>query len=78
MRFMLTFAPMNGKDEIRKNEQIYLARYLSDRPDYRKMRRFFTGPEWVKGRYSSYANSADTEIRKLKAEYYPEVCRFVV
>ena len=59
-------------------ELIYLVRFLSDRGDYRKMRRFFTGPEWVKDRDSSYANSADSEFRIKMSEFYPEVCKFVV
>ena len=62
----------NGKSY----ELIYLVRFLSDRGDYRKMRRFFTGPEWVKDRDSSYANSADTEFRIRMAEFYPEACEF--
>ena len=62
----------NGKSY----ELIYLVRFLSDRGDYRKMRRFFTGPEWVKDRDSSYANSADTEFRRKMEEFYPEVCEF--
>ena len=60
----------NGKSY----ELIYLVRYLSDRADYKKMRRFFTGPEWVKDRDSSYANSADSEFRRKMAEFYPGVC----
>lgn len=64
----------NGKSY----ELIYLVRFLSDRGDYRKMRRFFTGPEWVKDRDSSYANSADSEFRIKMSEFYPEVCKFVV
>ena len=60
----------NGKSY----ELIYLVRFLSDRGDYRKMRRFFTGPEWVKDRDSSYANSADSEFRRKMAEFYPGVC----
>ena len=63
----------NGKSY----ELIYLVRFLSDRGDYKKMRRFFTGPEWVKDRDSSYANAADSEFRKQMSEFYPEVCRFV-
>lgn len=59
-------------------ELIYLVRFLSDRGDYRKMRRFFTGPEWVKDRDSSYANAADSEFRRQMSEFYPEVCKFVV
>ncbi len=64
----------NGKSY----ELIYLVRYLSDRADYKKMRRFFIGPEWVKDSDSSYANSADSEFRKQMSEFYPEVCRFVI
>lgn len=63
----------NGKSY----ELIYLVRYLSDRGDYKKMRRFFVGPEWVKDRDSSYANAADTEFRKRMSEFYPEACKFV-
>ena len=62
----------NGKSY----ELIYLVRFLSDRGDYKKMRRFFTGPEWVKDRDSSYANSADTEFRIRMSEFYPEACEF--
>ena len=64
----------NGKSY----ELIYLVRYLSDRADYKKMRRFFTSPEWVKDRDSSYANSADSEFRKQMSEFFPEFCKFVV
>ncbi len=64
----------NGKSY----ELIYLVRFLSDRGDYKKMQRFFTGPEWVKDRDSSYANSADSEFRIRMSEFYPEACKFVV
>ena len=64
----------NGKSY----ELIYLVRFLSERGDYKKMRRFFTGPEWVKDRDSSYANSADSEFRIKMSEFYPEACKFVV
>ena len=64
----------NGKSY----ELIYLVRFLSERGDYKKMRRFFTGPEWVKDRDSSYANAADSEFRKQMSEFYPEACKFVV
>ncbi len=62
----------NGKSY----ELVYLVRFLSDRGDYRKMRRFFTGPEWVKDRDSSYANSADSGFKRQVAEFYPEACDF--
>ena len=71
---MIEWHGKNGKSY----ELIYLVRFLSDRGDYRKMRRFFTGPEWVKDRDSSYANSADSEFRKQMSEFYPEACKFVV
>jgi hypothetical protein len=62
----------NGKSY----ELIYLIRYLCDRGDYKKMRRFFEGPEWVKEKDSSYAHSADTEFRRKMAEFYSGVCEF--
>ena len=62
----------NGKSY----ELIYTIRYLCDRGDYKKMRRFFAGPEWVKEKDSSYAHSADTEFRRRMVEFYPEVCEF--
>ena len=62
----------NGKSY----ELIYLIRYLCDRGDYKKMRRFFEGPEWVKEKDSSYAHSADTEFRRKMAEFYLGVCEF--
>ncbi len=57
-------------------ELIYIVRNFSDRGDYRKMRLFFQGPEWVKDRDSSYANSADSEFRRKMAEFYPGICEF--
>ena len=62
----------NGKSY----ELIYLIRYLCDRGDYKKMRRFFKGPEWVKEKDSSYAHSADTDFRRKMSEFYPDVCEF--
>ena len=62
----------NGKSY----ELIYLIRYLCDRGDYKKMRRFFEGPEWVKEKDSSYAHSADTEFRRKMSEIYPGICDF--
>lgn len=58
----------NGKSY----ELVFLVRYLSERGDYKKMRRFFTGPEWVKDRDSSYANAADSEFRRQMSKFYPE------
>lgn len=63
----------NGKNG-KSYELIYIIRYFSERGDYRKMKRFFTGPEWVKDRDSSYAQSADTELRSFLWKLYPGVC----
>jgi len=57
-------------------ELIYILRYLCDGTSYKKMRRFFEGPEWVKEKDSSYAHSADTEFRRKMSEFYPGVCEF--
>ena len=65
----------NGKNG-KSYELIYILRYLCDRADYKKMRRFFEGPEWVKGKDSSYAHSADTEFRRRMSEFFPGVCEF--
>jgi hypothetical protein len=65
----------NGKNG-KSYELIYLIRSLCDRGDYKKMRRFFEGPEWVKEKDSSYAHSADTEFRRKMSELYPGVCEF--
>ena len=62
----------NGKSY----ELIYILRYLCDGTSYKKMRRFFEGPEWVKEKDSSYAHSADTEFRRKMVEFYPGVCEF--
>ena len=67
----------HGKNN-KSYELIYIIRSFSDRGDYRKMRLFFQGPEWVKDRDSSYANSADSEFRRKMSEFYPETCKFVV
>ena len=65
----------NGKNG-KSYELIYLIRSLCDRGDYKKMRRFFEGPEWVKVKDSSYANSADSELRRKMSEFYPGICEF--
>ena len=65
----------NGKNS-KSYELIYILRHLCDRADYKKMRRFFEGPEWVKEKDSSYAHSADTEFRIRMSEFYPDVCKF--
>ena len=44
-------------------ELIYIIRSFSERGDYKKMKLFFQGPEWVVGKDSSYADSADSEFR---------------
>ena len=62
----------NGKSY----ELIYTLRYLCDRASYQKMRRFFTGPEWVKEKDSSYALSADSNFKLRMSEFYPGTCPF--
>ena len=56
-------------------ELIYIIKSFSDRGDYKKMRLFFQGPEWVKDRDSSYANSADSEFRRQVEMFYPSICK---
>ena len=56
-------------------ELIYIIKSFSDRGDYKKMRLFFHGPEWVKDRDSSYANSADSEFRRQVEKFYPFICK---
>ena len=65
----------NGKNN-RSYELIYIIRYLCDRGDYRKMRRFFDGCDWVKEKDSGYANSADSEFRRRMSEMFPGICPF--
>lgn len=62
----------NGKSY----ELIYIIRYLCDRGNYKKMRRFFEGPEWVKEKDSSYALSADSTFKLRMSEFYPDICPF--
>ena len=57
-------------------ELIYIVKHFCDRGDYKKMRDFFEGPEWVKNHDSSYAIGADSEFRRYLSELYPEVCVF--
>ena len=71
----LPFIVWHGKNG-KSYELIYIIRYLCDRGDYKKMRRFFERPVWVKEKDSSYAHSADTEFRRRMAELYPGVCEF--
>ena len=65
----------HGKNN-KPDELIYIVRNFSDRGDYKKMRLFFQGPEWVKDRDSSYSNSADSEFRRKMEEFYPGICEF--
>lgn len=62
----------NGKSY----ELIYIIRYLCDRANYKKMRRFFEGPEWVKEKDSGYAISADSTFKLRMSEFYPDICPF--
>jgi len=52
-------------------ELIYLVRNLTERANYRKMRNFFTGPNWVKDRDSSYARGADYHLKAYLHQLYP-------
>ena len=65
----------HGKNN-RPYELIYIIRSFSERGDYKKMKLFFQGPEWVAGKDSSYADSADSEFRRFLADFYPEICKF--
>lgn len=55
-------------------ELIYLVKHLSTRANYRKMRQFFIGPQWVKDRDSSYAKSAHYDFRRFLHHLYPTSC----
>ena len=59
----------NGKSY----ELIYLIKCLTERADYRKMRRFFFGPQWVKDRDSSYAKNANYEFKLFLCRLYPMI-----
>lgn len=63
----------NGKSY----ELIFIVRHISERGDYKKMRQFFTGPEWVKNRDSSYALAAHTDFRRALEKFYPKLFPFV-
>lgn len=65
--------PWNGRNG-NPYELIYLVRHLTVRGDYRKMRRFFVGPQWVKDRDSSYAKSANYDFKKFLHDLYPAIC----
>lgn len=52
-------------------ELIYLVRNMTERANYRKMRRFFFGPDWPKDRYSSYARGADYHLKAYLHQLYP-------
>lgn len=54
-------------------ELIYLVRILTERADYRKMRRFFFCPQWVKDRDSSYAKNANYEFKLFLCRLYPMI-----
>ena len=65
----------NGKNN-KSYELIYIIRYLCDEASYKKMRRFFEGPEWVKEKDSGYALSADSRFKLKMSEFYPGICPF--
>lgn len=68
----LFWSGKNGKSY----ELIFLVRHISERGDYKKMRQFFTGPEWVKDRDSSYALAAHSEFRRALEKFYPQIFPF--
>lgn len=55
----------------RSYELIYLVKMLTERGDYRKMRQLFYGPVWPKDRLSSYARSADYNLKVYLHNLYP-------
>lgn len=55
----------------RSYELIYLVRNLTERASYAKMRRFFTGVEWVKSNDSSYAIGAENRLKRYIQKLYP-------
>lgn len=55
----------------RPYELIYLVRALAERADYRKMRSFFTGPDWPARNTSSYAKGASFELKSFVSGLYP-------
>ena len=59
-------------------ELIYIIKSLSERGDYKKMRRFFTGIEWAKDSDGSYAKSASRNFQRKMAEFYPEACKILI
>lgn len=59
-------------------ELIYIIKSLSERGDYKKMRRFFTGPEWANDSDGSYAKSASRNFQRQMAEFYPEACKVLI
>lgn len=59
----------NGKSY----ELIYLIKCLTERADYRKMRRFFFGCDWVKDRDSSYAKNAAYDFKLYLHKLYPGI-----
>lgn len=54
-------------------ELIYLVKMLTERGDYRKMRRFFFGPDWPKDRDSSYARGADYRLKEFLHNLYTTI-----
>lgn len=54
-------------------ELIYLVRNLTERGNYKKMRAFFTGPQWVKSNDSSYAIGASYQLKKFLYDLYPDL-----
>ena len=67
-----TVSPIEWHEpDNRPYELIYLVRALAERADYRKMRSFFTGPDWPARSTSSYAKGAPFELKSFVSGLYP-------
>lgn len=60
----------HGKNN-RSYELIYLVKHLTAKSDYKKMRQFFKGLQWVKNQDSSYARSACYDFKYFLHQLYP-------
>ena len=51
-------------------ELVFLVKTLPIKTDYKKMKEFFFGPEWLKEKDSSYAYLADKEFKEQLSQTY--------
>lgn len=54
---------------VNSYELIFLIRFFPNNSDYKKMKRFFTGPKWVKEKDSSYADLASPVFKEVVGQY---------